>query len=49
MLSMVKHPTTINPTRELIEQVKEVPDFAQRLQVVIERKDMIYKLRVDQT
>jgi HAD superfamily hydrolase (TIGR01490 family) len=49
MLRMVKHPTTINPTRELIEQVKEIPEFAQRLQVVVERKDIIYKLRVDQT
>lgn len=49
MLRMVKYPTTINPTRELIEQVKEVPDFADRLQIVIERKDMVYKLKVDQT
>lgn len=49
MLKMVKHPTTINPTRELIEQVKEDPELAEKLQIVVERKDMIYKLRVDQT
>jgi HAD superfamily hydrolase (TIGR01490 family) len=49
MLKMVKFPTTINPTRELIEQVKDEPEFAERLQIIIERKDMIYKLRVDQT
>lgn len=49
MLRMVRFPTTINPTRELIEQVKEEPDFADRLQIVVERKDMIYKLKVDQT
>lgn len=49
MLRMVGFPTTINPTRELIEQVKEEPDFADRLQIVVERKDMVYKLKVDQT
>lgn len=49
MLQMVRYPTAVNPTRELIEQVKAVPEFAEKLQVVVERKDMIYKLRVNQT
>jgi len=46
MLEMVKYPTCVNPTRELVSIAKAHPYLSENLQVTVERKDMIYKLKV---
>ena len=45
MLEMVKNPVCVNPTRELVNLAKAHPYLSTALQVVVERKDMIYKLK----
>jgi len=44
MLSSVAHPIAINPTKELLSLIKSNIELAQKVQVVVERKDMIYHL-----
>ncbi|OON91437.1 MAG: haloacid dehalogenase [Epulopiscium sp. Nele67-Bin001] len=48
MLSMVGKPYAINPTRELLHQIRLDEDLKQKIIIVIERKDVIYKLHADQ-
>lgn len=43
MLSLVGHPTAINPTRELIEKIKGDSLLGAKAVVVVERKDVIYE------
>ena len=45
MLEMVGFPTCVNPTKELITIAKASPFLSKNLQVVVERKDMIYKFK----
>jgi lysyl-tRNA synthetase class 2 len=45
MLEAVKNPVCVNPTRELINIAKAHPYLSESLQVVVERKDMIYRLK----
>jgi len=45
MLEMVGFPTCVNPTKELISIAKTSPFLSKNLQVVVERKDMIYKFK----
>lgn len=47
MLNLVGFPTVINPTNELIETIKAEKDLAKRITTVVERKDVIYKLDVN--
>lgn len=44
MLSLVGHPIAINPTLELVENIRNNADVAKRAKIVIERKDVIYQL-----
>ncbi|PJI08096.1 MULTISPECIES: HAD-IB family hydrolase [Clostridium] len=44
MLKMVGNPVCINPTRELVKEVLNYDEIKSRMKIVIERKDMIYKL-----
>lgn len=44
MLSLVGHPIAINPTLELVENIRNDADVAKRAKIVIERKDVIYQL-----
>lgn len=44
MMNMVKNPVCINPTRELVKKVLEDPEVSSRVKIIVERKDMIYKL-----
>lgn len=49
-LSMFKHtghPVLINPTRELLTLVREDEALARRSEIIVERKDVIYKLAFD--
>ncbi|MDD4532466.1 MAG: HAD-IB family hydrolase [Bacilli bacterium] len=47
MLSLVGHPYAINPTRSLLEKVKELPDLRKKIKVIVERKDMIYRIPIE--
>ncbi len=47
MLSMVGHPHAINPTRELLTNLKNTPELKERIKVIVERKDVIYNLDID--
>lgn len=47
MLSMVGHPYAINPTRELIQKINEDKDLRQRITIIVERKDVIYKMDIN--
>ena len=47
MLSMTGHPCAVNPTRELLTNIKKDPDLSKKIRVVVERKDMIYDIDID--
>lgn len=44
MLSMVKHPTAINPTRELLTKISNHHELENTISIVVERKDVVYNL-----
>ena len=47
MLKMVGHPIAINPTKELIQHIKLDKELREKVTLIIERKDVIYKLNGD--
>lgn len=47
MFKNVGIPFAINPTRELLEKVKEDTDLMNKINVIVERKDVTYKLDVN--
>ncbi|WAW14469.1 HAD family hydrolase [Peptostreptococcus equinus] len=47
MLSRVKYPVAINPTRELLTHLYNDEILRKKAQIVVERKDVIYDLRAD--
>ncbi len=47
MLELVGYPVAINPTRELLNAICEVPALVAKVQVAVERKDVIYMLKPD--
>lgn len=44
MMKLVGHPTAINPSRELIEVLREDESLRGKVDIIIERKDVIYKV-----
>ena len=44
MLKAVGHPTAINPTRELLLNIREDAELNKKIRVVVERKDVIYHI-----
>lgn len=44
MFQIVKHPVCVNPTKELIEKVITDKDVRDKIQIVVERKDVVYRL-----
>lgn len=44
MLSEVGNPTAINPTRELINELMNDPITRDKVKIIVERKDVVYKL-----
>jgi HAD superfamily hydrolase (TIGR01490 family) len=44
MFDLVANPIAINPSRELMTNLKTLPEIAEKLEVIVERKDCIYKL-----
>ncbi len=47
MLKMTKNPVAFNPNNDLINTIKNDPELSKKTQIVIERKDNIYKLNPD--
>ncbi|QRN86208.1 HAD-IB family hydrolase [Clostridia bacterium] len=44
MLKMVGNPTIINATKEVYQRITSDEDLRKRINVIVERKDMIYRL-----
>ena len=44
MFKMTGNPIAINPTRELINQLKTDPELVNKVKIRVERKDVVYKL-----
>lgn len=47
MFKHVKHPYCINPTKELLQKVLKDRDLIEKINVVVERKDVIYNLDIE--
>ena len=47
MLRLVGHPFAINPTRSLIKAIKADADLSKKITVIVERKDMMYKMPLE--
>lgn len=47
MLDAISHPTVINPTRELLLKILEDTKLREKINIIIERKDVVYKLRAE--
>lgn len=47
MLRMVGNPIAINPNRLLLESIRADKELSERATIIIERKDIIYKLKPD--
>ncbi|MCJ7687725.1 MAG: HAD hydrolase family protein, partial [Clostridiaceae bacterium] len=45
MLNLVKNPTAINPTKELLLKILDVEELKEKINIIVERKDVVYKLR----
>jgi phosphoserine phosphatase len=44
MLKLVGNPITINPNFELLNMIKKDEDLSKKIQIIVERKNVIYKL-----
>ena len=47
MFEMVKYPICVNPTRELINKVIEDEEVRKKALIIVERKDVTYKIPID--
>ena len=47
MLKMVGRPFAINPTKELIAKIKQDRDLREKISIIVERKDVTYKIGID--
>ena len=47
MLKSVGNPIAINPSKEFLEKLRENQEISKKVQVIIERKDVIYKVNLD--
>ena len=43
MLRRVGNPVAINPSRELLNKIKDSEELSKKVTILIERKDVIYK------
>lgn len=44
MLKSINHPTAINPTKELLLKILEDDELKEKINIMIERKDVVYRL-----
>lgn len=47
MLKSVGHPYAINPARELLDNISEDEELREKTTIIVERKDVIYRLKAD--
>ncbi|WP_459195497.1 HAD family hydrolase [Wukongibacter baidiensis] len=47
MLKMIGHPIAINPAKELLKNIKADDELLKKITIIVERKDVIYKLDGD--
>ena len=47
MFKLVGHPYAINPTRSLLKMIKEDPEVSAKIKIIVERKDMIYRIPIE--
>jgi HAD superfamily hydrolase (TIGR01490 family) len=47
MMKSVGHPITINPAKGLLENIQNDEKLKEKIQIIVERKDVIYKLSSD--
>ena len=47
MLKSVGNPIAINPSKEFLEKLRDNQEIYKKVQVIIERKDVIYKVNLD--
>ncbi len=47
MFKSVGNPYAINPTKELISKIIENEEVKKKINVIVERKDVIYKLDIN--
>jgi phosphoserine phosphatase len=47
MLKMVKNPIAINPNKELLINIRNDKELLKKADIIVERKDVIYKLKAD--
>lgn len=47
MFKMVKYPTCVNPTKEILKKVLNDEELKKRIQIIVERKDVVYNLKPD--
>lgn len=47
MFELVRYPICVNPTKELIKKVQDADEIKRKALIVVERKDMVYKLTPD--
>lgn len=45
MLSLISNPTVINPTKELLLKILSDDELKEKINIIIERKDVVYRLR----
>lgn len=44
MFQLVGHPVAINPTRELVRNIQSDPEMMDKIDIIVERKDVIFRL-----
>ena len=49
MLRRFGNAYTINPSKKLLERIKKDEELSKKVNVIVERKDVIYKLKADVT
>lgn len=47
MFGLVGNPVTVNPTKELIEKIKNDKEISEKIKIIVERKGVIYNMVVD--
>ena len=45
MLKLISHPTAINPTKELLLSILDDDELKEKISIILERKDVVYRLR----
>ena len=45
MFQMVKYPVCVNPTNEILKKVLNDEELKKRIQIIVERKDVVYNLK----